>query len=114
MPLSIRSGWLICRRLYGFNGMVPVGRGESKALVAILIQQSSRWPLALRTGRALRQTGATVTLFYLGWESMAVDASILHESCNACYAGNCRMGMERLPLEEIALRLKQCDLVIPI
>lgn len=91
-----------------------MGKGGSKALVAILIHHPSRWPLALRAGQALRETGATVTLFCLGRESIAIDASILHEFCDACYSDACQIGMEHLPLEEIALRLKQCDLVIPI
>ncbi len=91
-----------------------MGKGNSKHLVAILIHQPSQWPEALSAAQTLSQAGAAVMLFCLGLASMKIDPPISDESGIECYADTCQIGMAAMPLEAIAQRLKQCDLVIPI
>lgn len=83
-------------------------------MVAILIHETSQWSEALRTGKALSGTGATVTLFFLGYAPMSIANPLLDDLCIACYTDTRQQGMDCLPLNEIAEMLKQYDLVITI
>jgi len=82
--------------------------------VAVLIHETSQWSEALHTGKALSETGATVSLFCLGYPPLAVDHSIPDDLSLEWYADTCQAGMHCLTLNEIAEKLKCCDLVIPI
>jgi len=82
--------------------------------VAVLIHEISQWSEALRTGKALSETGATVSFFCLGYAPMTVEPPIPHDLGFEWYADACQAGMRWLSLDEIAERLKRFDLVIPI
>jgi hypothetical protein len=82
--------------------------------VAVLIHETSQWSEALRTGRALSETGAAVSLFCLGHAPMTLAYPTSDESGFNCFSDTCQAGMDCLSLNEIAEKLKRCDLVIPI
>ncbi len=82
--------------------------------MAVLIHEDSQWSVALRTVKALLENGATVILFYLGIAPMTIENPMPNDPCLECYADTCQMGMDCMSLNEIAERLRQCDLVIPI
>jgi hypothetical protein len=82
--------------------------------VAVLIHETSQWSEALRTGKAFSETGATVSLFCLGCAPMTVGHSIPDDIGLEWYSDAFQAGMHCLPLNEIAEKLKRCDLVIPI
>jgi hypothetical protein len=75
---------------------------------------TSQWPAALRTTRALVDSGATVMLFFLGYAPMTVDYPMLDELGVECFADTRQKNIEYLPVDAIAAILKQCDLVIPV
>ena len=81
--------------------------------VAILVHHPSQWPQALSTCKVLRASGAAVALFCLGQAPMTLEPPP-DDSCLECFADTCQIGMDCLPLQVIAERLKGCDLVIPI
>ena len=82
--------------------------------MAVLIHEDSQWSVALRTVKALLENGATVTLFYLGMAPMTIENPMPNDPHLECYADSCQTGMDCMPLNEIAKRLRQCDLVIPL
>ena len=81
---------------------------------AVLMRLTSQWPAALRTTRALVDSGATVMLFFLGYAPMTVDYPMLDELGVECFADTRQKNIEYLPVDAIAAILKQCDLVIPV
>ena len=91
-----------------------MGGDDKRTAVAILVKNPSQWRGARRTARELLSSGATVTLFCLGHEPMTMEIrpgdSLGIEYC----ADTCQAGMRSMSLEEIARKLKRCDLVIPI
>ncbi len=82
--------------------------------VAVLIHETSQWSEALRTGKVLSETGATVSLYCLGYPSMTVEKPIPDGLGLEWNADTCQAGMNCLTMNEIAEKLKRCDLVIPI
>lgn len=88
--------------------------GENRFTVAVLIRKTSQWPEALRTGRALRESGATVSLFWLGYAPMSIEYPLPDDPGFKCYADSFQAGMACIAINEIAELLKRCDLVIPI
>ena len=81
---------------------------------AVLIRSTSRWPTALRTTRALLDSGATVMLFFLGYAPMTADYPLLEDIGVECFADTQQKNMGHLPVDAIAAILKHCDLVIPV
>jgi len=91
-----------------------LGAFKKQTLAAVLIHEDSQWSDALSTASALLESGATVILFYLGYAPMTIENPMPKDQCLECYADACQIGMDYMPLNEIAEKLKQCDLVIPI
>jgi hypothetical protein len=81
---------------------------------AVLIRLTSQWSTALRTTRALLESGATVMLFFLGYAPMTVENPLPENPDVECYADARQKNMESLPMDAIAAILKQCNLVIPV
>ena len=85
-----------------------------QTLVALLVQNAAQWPDVRRAGKAFLDSGATVLLVCLGHDPMSVENPMPEAQHLKCYADTYQAGMERLSLEEIAQRLKPCDLIIPL
>ena len=81
---------------------------------AVLIRLTSQWSTARRAVRALLESGATVTLFFLGFAPMTADYPMPEHPCLECYADSRQKNMEYLPVDAIAAILKRCDPVIPV
>jgi hypothetical protein len=94
--------------------MTAVKDVKKQLSVAVLIHETSQWSEALRTGKALSETGAAVSLFYLGCTPINVEHRIADDVRLEWYSDTCQAGMQCLSLNEIARKLKGCDLVIPI
>jgi len=84
-----------------------------KTSVAVLIHHPSQWTEALNACKALRASGASVALFCLGQAPLTVEAPP-DDLRIECYTDTFQIGMDCLPLQVIAERLKQSDLVIPL
>ncbi len=91
-----------------------MGDGQKQFAVAVLIRKRSQWTEALRTAKALRQSGATVSLFCLGYAPMSLDDAMPDDPGFKCYADTRQEAMDCLSLGEIAEQLKRCNLVIAI
>lgn len=91
-----------------------MGACMKQTTVAVLMHEDSQWTDALRTIKTLMENGSAVILFYLGFAPMTIENPMPDDPCLECYADVCQMGMDCMSLNEIAERLRQCDLVIPI
>ncbi len=91
-----------------------MGEIKGHTSAALLINATSQWSQALRTGKALAEAGTAVTLIFLGQAPLSIENPMPGEFGVQCFADTCQIGMQSLSLNEIAERLKQCDLVIPL
>jgi hypothetical protein len=88
--------------------------------VAILIRNTQCWPVALQATKRLQGSGADVTIFILCIEQIDGDAqfekmmSSIKKTGIQCYVDQPAAGMACMPLEAMAKRLRQFELVIPI
>lgn len=110
----MKSGSVIFPRLCGSDRTATLGEIKGHTSAAILINSTSQWSQALRTGKALAEAGTAVTLIFLGQAPLTVENPMPGEPGVQCFADRCQIGMESLSLDEIADKLKQCDLVIPL
>ena len=110
----MKSGWATCLQPCASDLDVAVGAHRKPTSVAVLIHGDSQWPNALRTANALLESGATVNLFCLGYAPMTLENPMPNGKYLECYADACQLGMGCISLNEIADKLKHCDLVIPL
>ena len=95
-------------------------RANKKSSIAILIRHVQRWPEALQATKFLQGSGAAVTIFILCNE--LEDGDIQFEKMMSsienlniqCFADHPVAGIVCVPLDTIAKRLRQFELVIPI
>jgi len=110
----MKSGSVICPRLCASDRQAALGEIKGHTSAAILINATSQWSQALRTGKALAEAGTAVTLIFLGHAPLTVENPVPGEPGIECFADTSQMGMRSMSLNEIAEKLKHCDLVIPL